>query len=378
MFSLFSLVFSAIQFAKVFPRLIDLFLFIDRESEHCTATLASKLFGIPAVASHIVQHQDLLTRYLHVLQSFYTNQFPNKQILVPPPVPLAVNRSALARVDPESEAFKMKKAAPLFSHLKDLLSSEGVQAQIASKPAQIRPLLDLFAVFTCMNSSVRAAFHHVEYESEAWIKAFQVSGELGRVARAWGDAYQQGRLEDLLGAIETTTGRLAQILRFETETLDPVRFTGNRYHSVQFGADGKSYISVHYDVTHQAVSFHNPLHWLLAGMLKQVALLKDVEPSQLLQRLVSAGAAHQPSYPSSESEQDKWMLLLMDYPLRGQYDLFGSTLCLDTLADFSCSLTLRRSRRLCRPAAERSLGPERTEHAPAAPSLPGAHGPRRP
>ena len=299
----------------MFPRLIDLFLFIDRESEHCTATLASKLFGIPAVASHVVQTQDLLTRYLHVLQSFYTNVFPNKRILAPAPGHMVVGR-----VDPESEAFKMKKAAPLFSHLKDLLSSQGVQAQIANTPGQLQPLLSLFAVFTCMNSSVRAAFHHVEYESEAWIKAFQVSGELGRVARAWGDAYQQGQTEHLLSAIATTSGRLSKILRFDDmpRTLDPARFQPVEYHLVQFGADERMYAAVRYDLIQQAVSFHNPLHWLLAGMLKQVALLKDVEPGALVQALCPPEAKATPGVPQSAGEEERWLLLLLDYPLRGQ------------------------------------------------------------
>ncbi|KAL7415119.1 hypothetical protein BDY24DRAFT_383763 [Mrakia frigida] len=297
------------HFAKVFHRLIDLFLFVDRESEHCTATLAAKLFGIPSVASHIVDTQDLLTRYLQVLQAFYTNQFPHKRILLPPP-------NVIPRVDPESEAFKMKKAAPLFSHLKDLLSSEGVQAQIAQRPDQITPLLELFSIFTCMNSNVRATSSHVEYESEAWIKAFQVSGELGRVARAWGESYAFGEPKDLLGAIETTARRIGEILRFENDTLDVVKFRRNEYHSVRFGVDGKEYGAVEFDVASQHVSFHNPLHWLLAGMLKQVALADGFDAPALLEVLTQLGTTAPGSGSVPGSEQEKWILLLMDFPLR--------------------------------------------------------------
>lgn len=212
----------------------------------------------------------------------------------------------------------MKKAAPLFSHLKDLLSSQGVQAQISRRPEQIVPLLDLLSIFTCMNAQARVLKNHIEYESEVWIKAFQVSGELGRVTRAWAEAYSQGTIENLVAGISATVERIGKIQRFEIDTLDPVKFRRNAYHTVNVGPDEREFGTVSFDVGTQHVSFHNPLHWLLAGMLKQIGLLKDFDALALQKVLSQLGTSPYGGLGIPGSEIEKSILLLIDYPLRGE------------------------------------------------------------
>ncbi|CED83614.1 N-end rule pathway, recognition component UBR1 [Phaffia rhodozyma] len=298
----------ASRYALVFPRLIELYLFTDRESENSMTSVASKIFPIPSVASYLVSHSNILPVYLQLLRSYYTGQFAFKRITFPP--------GPAARVEPESEPFRLKKSSPLFSHLRDLISSSGVKAYIAQHADSNEGMLSLGEIFTGMNSQVRAAERHVEYETEGWTKAFQVTGELGRLARAWGEGYAHSSTQDLMSAISAIGMRLGKILNMEIGTLDPGKYQPPSFHTVRFGVDSgteiKEWEVVQYQVESQYVSFHNPLHWVLAGLLKHPGKLEGVGSDALIRAL----GGLENSTDVDEKNARQRALVLLDFPLR--------------------------------------------------------------
>jgi E3 ubiquitin-protein ligase UBR1 len=244
-----------------------------------------------------------------VLRSFYTNQYTHKRILLPP-------SAHILRVEPDSEAFKMKKASPLFSHLKELLAAPGVQQFIARTPRMIEEVLRLLAIFTEMNPTKRAAENHVEYESEAWIKAFQVSGDLGRVARLWSLSYSCGTRKDLWFTLASISREIYRMATLAAPGLDASKFPAPAWHTVAFGRREWRVLAL--DVQAAFMSFHHPMHWLLAGCLKLVTMMEGMRPQELREVLGAMldGAAALEDEDRIRQTNDM-ILVIMDVPLKG-------------------------------------------------------------
>ncbi|KAK2464879.1 hypothetical protein APHAL10511_002955 [Amanita phalloides] len=288
----------ASRFARVYHRIVDSYLLIDREAETSIKYLALQLFTVPSVAAHVVKSYKLVNRLLSIIMAFFTNQIQDKHIIYPPAPP--------GVIDADSQPFKSKRFMPVFSDLRYLVITEPVQDLIAHNLEYINSFAVICQLFMCIHPNKRAATTHVEYEGDLWISVFNVTLSLSRVVKVYGEAFSRSTVAELLAAILIVMHQISAVCNFEEERLDRTKFGPIQYHDVIFG-DAK-YTVVDFNVLEGWVSFHHSLHWLLAELFKHVDLLDE-------QAIVAAGldTLREVIY---RHKNENAILGIIDFPLR--------------------------------------------------------------
>lgn len=265
------------------------YLLTDREPENSIVFFGVQVFTVPSVSAFLVSHHQFLAGITAILYSFFTEQLiePDGRHLSLPP------DYSNHGIDPESSAFKQKRYFQVFGDLNHLLSSAMVKKLICGSERSITDVTVFLDLFTSMNPNKRARSYHVEYESDTWVTAFNVTIQLGKICRTFGEAFQHASSIELALGLSNVLVRMAMLK--------------TRFHRVHFG--GEAYLLVKFAVEDEAVSFHHPLGWLFSEMVKNVEAL-DAE------RLQQIGVGSLSDIVVSRVGQDAF-LSAMDHPLRG-------------------------------------------------------------
>ncbi|MBW0478287.1 hypothetical protein O181_018002 [Austropuccinia psidii MF-1] len=256
-----------VLFVSVFPQLIEYNLLVDREPEHNILLFSLQIVTVPSVITVLVTQHGFLKVIIDLLYSFFTHQFlpvgvPDnefKHIVYPPDY----NKKT---IDPEGMSFRHKRYYHLFHELNLVLSSAGVQHAICEDITHLNNLIDFLDLFTNMNPNKRAVHLHVEFESDAWVTAFNLTIQLSKLCKCFGESYLKATPRQFVLAIRTLSQKL---LRRQHE-----------FHKVKFGScetlDGISndsgvvYRCINFKTDRESISFHHPLNWLLAEMMRSV------------------------------------------------------------------------------------------------------------
>ncbi|CAH7689176.1 hypothetical protein BY996DRAFT_6432614 [Phakopsora pachyrhizi] len=254
-------------FASVFPQLIEYNLLIDREPEHNILLFSLQIVTVPSVVVVLVTEHNFLDMIIDLLYSFFTHQFlpagvPDSQVkhIIYPP---DYNKK---KIDPEGLSFRHKRYYHLFNELNLVLSSPGVQAAICEDVSHLKKLISFLDLFTNMNPNKRAVHVHVEFESDAWVTAFNVTIQLAKLCKFFGECYARASNKQLVIAIQAVVQLLGE-KEYE-------------YHELQFGSAealdtnsnviGPLYKCISFRPDKELVSFHHPLNWLLAELMRGV------------------------------------------------------------------------------------------------------------
>lgn len=253
-------------YAAVYPSIISSYLLTDREPDNSVTQFSVQLLSAPSVATHLA-NQGFLVTVVDLLYAFFTQQeATNSQgtrTLLVPPEPIG------GPIDPESPLFKHKKYYFLFQDLQHLLFHATVQQYVMKDDHFFSSVLNFFELFDGMNPQVRASTTHVEYETDSWVAAFNLTIHLSKMAKNVGKAFQlpcidRESRQHYLGAV------YHRLLIFLKEQLpfedDQMRHVASR--TIPF--NGKKWHVVDFQVSQQAVSFHHPVHLLYAEMLKNI------------------------------------------------------------------------------------------------------------
>ncbi|GAA5876736.1 hypothetical protein JCM16303_006269 [Sporobolomyces ruberrimus] len=310
----------SIQYATIYPHLCNSYLLTDREPENSLIFLSVQIFTVPSICSTLVQPPyNFLSTILDILFAFFTEQTDPPR---PPPLPSPLDESASSRpkprrlilppnptvrwIDPESSpSFKQKRYFQLFSDLNHLISSPTVQQVIvASNEAGslLEKLVGFLSLFEGMNPVQRAVGSHVEYESDSWVSAFNVTIQLSKVAKSFGSSY---RLR--ASGIELARGLTGLIKRMNEGVQATIG--RNKVRDVSLGGEGRKYESFEFDVAKEKLSFHHPLTWLWSEMAKNVGALDKGE----LEKLGVMGGV---SELAGGKVGGNFFLALMEQPLR--------------------------------------------------------------
>ena len=268
------------QYASVYPQLVSTYLLTDREPESSVSYFSVQLFSAPSIATDLVANKNFLPTILQLLYSFFTQQHSDpisgeKGIQYPP-------SSTHPAVDPESSSFKHKRYLSVFQELDHLLSHPGVGAQIVSAVAKegdatLDMLLGFLNLFAGMNPHTRASAVHVEYETDSWLTAFNLTIQLAKMARSFGSAFHpsphisSGSLTAsyTVGAPEflaATSAILASIWKTVSQQTTEVR-------SIAFAEAEWNVIK--YEIWKEPMSFHHPTHILYAEAMKNLEAWED-------------------------------------------------------------------------------------------------------
>ncbi|TIC25242.1 hypothetical protein E3Q12_01043 [Wallemia mellicola] len=256
-----------LQFALVYKNLVESYLLQDHEPELSSLMFSIQVFTTPSVASLICFNSEfhansLLTTILHLIYAFLTEQRTSpKQIKL-------IDTIGNNVIDCESTSIRHKRYLTIVQDLKTLLTNEAVIDELPKRIDLLDDFVKFFIPFTDMNQFQRAVHEHVEYESDAWINAFNCTIQLTKVTNALGDLSYNFTPQQLFTLIKHILDGIAETIH------RPNFFT--KLTSIQFG--GYSYNVVDYSVAYEPVSFHHPLHWWLGNVLKHVKILGHFYP----------------------------------------------------------------------------------------------------
>lgn len=246
---------TGIQYAQSYPSLCETYLLSDPAPESSVISLSVQLFTVPSLALHLLQSHHLLPTILGLLYAFFTEQLSPSQPfrLLLPPNPL------ITLIDPDSSAFRQKRYFQLFSDLSHLISNEGAQRLLCESLASLDALIAFLDLFTNMNSSKRAIENHIEFESDSWVQAFNLTIQLSKLTSQVGLSYSL-----------STPLQLAQALSHLILKLPGTRAA---IHQVQFG--GRGYQTIEFRVDREEVSFHHPVAWLWSCLCRNLEGLDE-------------------------------------------------------------------------------------------------------
>ncbi|EFP75552.2 uncharacterized protein PGTG_00883 [Puccinia graminis f. sp. tritici CRL 75-36-700-3] len=259
-----------VLFASVFPQLIEYNFLVDREPEHNILLFSLQIVTVPSVIVILVKEHGFLKMIIDLLYSFFTHQFlpagvpenEYKHIVYPPDYE---NR----QINPEGMAFRHKRYYHLFHELNLVLSSAGVQKAICEDVEHLKTLINFLSLFTNMNPNRRAVHLHVEFESDAWVTAFNLTIQLAKLCKFFGECYSKASPEEFVVAVRTLVPSL----------MDPEQ----DFHDVQFGSceavddssidSGVFYRCIDFRTDRELISFHHPLNWLFAEIMRSAHLI---------------------------------------------------------------------------------------------------------
>ncbi|KAG0145609.1 hypothetical protein CROQUDRAFT_658403 [Cronartium quercuum f. sp. fusiforme G11] len=255
-------------FASIFPQLIEYNLLVDREPEHNILLFSLQIVTVPSVILVLVTEHGFLKMILDLLYSFFTQQFgpttttdgEYRHIIYPPDY-------EKKEIDPEGMSFRHKRYYHLFHELNLILTSSGVQQAICKDTRYISDLITFLDLFTNMNPYKRAVNVHVEFESDAWVTAFNLTIQLAKLCKFFGECYAKATDREFVDAVQVLTGYMLK--------------RDHKFHEVPFGssypnsnlpgsAGAVGYRCVDFKIDHEPVSFHHPLNWLLSEMMRNI------------------------------------------------------------------------------------------------------------
>ncbi|KEI38371.1 uncharacterized protein L969DRAFT_18383 [Mixia osmundae IAM 14324] len=254
------------QFAAVYLSLVTAFLNTDREPENSVLFFSVQIVTVRSVAAHLTSEHHFFSTVLGILCAYFIDEFDSYSSQR---VSQLMAEHGPLKINPESSSFKYKKYFHMFNDLSHLLTSPGVQDIICGNPHVYVVDMTLFlSLFTGMNPSVRAVGQHVEYESDTWVTAFNLTIQLAKLVRSFGESFLRGAQESIGQAIHIVSSRL---LGLDGASISHIALGGQMLPILPF------------EVAKEPVSFHNPLSWLLAELCRCLRAKHSTPVPKLLQ-----------------------------------------------------------------------------------------------
>ncbi|KAI9318249.1 hypothetical protein BX666DRAFT_1936511 [Dichotomocladium elegans] len=275
------------RFVRNYARLLDAFLFRDREPENAISIFSVQLLTVPSVATLLVNEYYFFDLICNILPVFFLTE----EICY---MPSNKRQNLTNQLSCESRAFRSRRYFNAFSDLRYILEVGLLKPVIAQDPVYLREFLELISLFQAMNPQVCQKDTHVEYESEIWVNAFNVTLQIAKCSRAFAECYSAIKDDkDRIRTSQILVRAIARILKAldewgphqqqqelsgaDTTEKPPIQVpaTANcKYHTVNLPYLGDISV-VNYDISVEPVSFHHPLHWLLACVLETVTWLDN-------------------------------------------------------------------------------------------------------
>ncbi|KAI9304397.1 hypothetical protein BJ944DRAFT_86273 [Cunninghamella echinulata] len=335
-----------IRFARNYPDLVDAFFFKDREPEHTVTSQSVQMLTVPTVAWMLVKEY----KFFGIVSSILSNFFLTDHVHM-----LLPEKYRTMQVDCKSRSITRHRYAYTLYDLRYVLNAEPVKSEVIHNPIYLRYFLDVLYQFQAMDPLKRQMDVHVEYESNLWVSAFNVTLQVSKLCCHFTDCFSPTSHPNLNDAniIELSRDLCRSIYRviYQLYTWDPhpanVNDDGDdeekedksdnndsdhvdktepdsrsnkmiirgikaqKFKTVTTTHSG-SFEIVDYDVARRPVSFHHPMHWLLSELLEHVYLLKDEYLAELgwqdgFKQMIQTAIKH--------SSYDVFLTIL-DYPLR--------------------------------------------------------------
>jgi E3 ubiquitin-protein ligase UBR1 len=323
------------RLARNYARLAESFLLRDREPENSIILFSVQLLTVPTVSDLLVHNYYFFGLICSTLTAFFLTD--RLYLLLP-----SERSKYSSRINCESRAFRTRRYFNAFHDLRYIMNVDMIKSVLAQDPLYLRQYLDLISLFQGMNAQVCQKDTHVEYESEIWVNAFNVTLQIAKCCRQFSDCFSMlpnNTADDKLVAVTTIVRAVSRILKKieewgkkneEEEAAEQEKRVNSLSGTVQppapkiYGAceqvfhtvdldDNESYEVIEYNVATQPVSFHHPLHWLLSGLLEYAYLLDD---NALRQAGWDGGFKQVITLFTNNNDPSDTLLRILDFPVR--------------------------------------------------------------
>lgn len=322
------------RLARNYARLAESFLLRDREPENSIILFSVQLLTVPTVSDLLVHNYYFFGLICSTLTAFFLTD--RLYLLLP-----SDRRKYPSRINCESRAFRTRRYFNAFHDLRYIMNVEMIKSVLAQQPLYLRQYLDLISLFQGMNAQVCEKDTHVEYESEIWVNAFNVTLQIAKCCRQFSDCFSmlpnktnEDKVNSATSIVRAVSRVLKKIMDWgkldeEEEAADKAKRlaapAGTAIPQKIYGATVQVFHTVtlrytepfeviKYNVATQPVSFHHPLHWLLSGLLEYAHLLND----DVLREAGWEGGFKKMIVMFSENKNASTSILLpiLDYPVR--------------------------------------------------------------
>ncbi|CAJ0823623.1 3994_t:CDS:10 [Entrophospora sp. SA101] len=346
-----------IRFARNYVKIAKAFLTPDREPEYSIILFSIQLFPIATISSILVNKYHFLSTIFAVFHTFFTSDAVGDVKDIDPS----------ARINCEAPSFKNRCYFHIFSDFKNIMSTTAVKESVHRHSQYLVQYLNLITLFQGMNPNVRATQQHVEYETESWVNAFNVTLQIAKSCRQFSECYTVNtkvlsitirktlkklyewcarHVEDDMDNMDETNDeqqvtdtnfntnesyapfsrdmKYSYYTRIEDSEDNSIMLRDSDFHDVMFPQNPYSptYRVIKFDVSSQPVSFHHPLHWFLAQLIENVELLDEDLLKQngwdSFQNMVMDINSENADDSSIVIRAREKMLAILDYPLRVQ------------------------------------------------------------
>lgn len=325
---------------------------VDRAPELSIILFSVQLFTVPTIAEMLAREHNFIYILCQILISFF--QGPKRRV---------------GPINCNNPPFENRRYFHIFHDFRYILSNEAVKLIVSNRPTYQAQMIACLDMFQGMHTNTRYSLDHVEFETNTWVNAFNVTLQLYKCCRQFADCFTSNptvltqvlartlkKIQEwsdkheeetppapeygpsapappqVTAAGQTTTepmtmdvanapGTNVTIVPLAPNALPkaPQPVLRTMVHTVTMPTTPPTaYEIIKYKVSVQPVSFHHPLHWFLADLLENVDFLDSQELQkigfdsfrQMMMQFVGQG---------NETEAQLMFRLqeIFDYPLRG-------------------------------------------------------------
>ncbi|OCF37903.1 ubiquitin-protein ligase [Kwoniella heveanensis BCC8398] len=312
----------ASRFAINYPRLIEHYLFQDRELDtNIIYSSAYLIFTNGQVCAATTSKGHLFTNVVHVAHAWYTGQVVKNEgsdrLLIPPNQFDPNDTSSKGRLDLDLPAFRAKKGLAILGHLRSIFRHTEMRKIIVRQPQLFNRAVAFINMFVGVQPQRREQGEHVEYEVD-WLRSFVVLGDLAKMCREFGEAFTLATPDQLLSSMAVVINRILCDMMLMSNTLDKERYIRPIEHDVEnVLVPGSSFTLVKQSVSRiEAFSFHHYMNLLLAEMLKAARVIMPFE-NGLLKGLNFREVIEKFALRSQNSgDGERMKLMILEYPMQ--------------------------------------------------------------
>lgn len=267
-----------IRFARNYPELVDAYYFKDREPENSISTLSVQVLTVPTVASILVKEYNFFDTVCTILANFFLTD--RIQMFLPEDYEQTQVQLNFASVTRHRYAYTIHD-------LHYVMNAEQVKLEITKNPLYLGQFINMLYQFQAMDPFKRHSDAHVEYESNSWVAAFNITLQISKLCHQFATCYNA--LQSQMSVAEASHHLCRAICRimkaicdwnprlppYSSENKILVKGASQQVTNTISTPCAGSFEIVDYKITTEPVSLHHSFHWILSELFEHVSLLQE-------------------------------------------------------------------------------------------------------
>ncbi|CAO3702627.1 unnamed protein product [Rhizopus stolonifer] len=267
-----------IRFVRNYPELVDAYYFKDREPENSISTLSVQVLTVPTVASILVKEYKFFDTICTILANFFLTD--RIQMILP-------EGYLQTQVQLNFDSVTRHRYAYTIHDLHYIMNADQVKLEITKNPLYLGQFINMLYQFQAMDPFLHHSDSHVEYESNSWVAAFNITLQISKLCHQFATCYtflqSQMTIEEASRHLCRAICRILKAINDWSPALPP-NVTQNK--TLIKGASQQAvrpvdtpcagtFNIVDYNVTSEPVSFHHSFHWILSELFEHITLLEE-------------------------------------------------------------------------------------------------------